>query len=328
MPHPMASAYWIMAPRRGELCAQALPALRPGEVLVKTLYGAISRGTESLVFNNLIPESQYDAMAAPFQEGSLPFPVKYGYISVGKVLEGSEDLLGRVVFCLYPHQSFYVVPVEHVVPLPPGLPPERAVLAANMETALNGLWDATPCLGDRIAIYGAGTVGFLLAWLSQSIPGTDVTLVDPDAAKAEVAQRLGLTLVPPEEAPTDCDLVIHASGNPEALTMALSSAGYEATVLEMSWFGERKVTLPLGEAFHSRRITLRSSQVGGVSATRSARKGYRRRMEIALGLLRSSELDALITGESAFEELPAVMERLADNGRGVLCHRIRYEINE
>ncbi len=328
MPHPMASAYWITAPRRGELRPQALPALRPGEVLVKTLYGAISRGTESLVFNNLIPESQYDAMAAPFQEGSLPFPVKYGYISVGKVLEGPEDLLGRAVFCLHPHQSAYVVPSEDVVPLPPDLPPERAVLAANMETALNGLWDATPCLGDRIAVYGAGTVGFLLAWLSQAIPGTEVTLVDPDISKAAVAQRLGLTLKPPEDAPTGCDLVIHASGVPEALAMALASAGYESTVLEMSWFGERKVTLPLGEAFHSQRITLRSSQVGGVSPTRNARKGHRRRMEIALDLLCARELEALITGESAFEELPDVMEKLADNGRGVLCHRIRYGIDQ
>lgn len=321
----MATAYWIVAPRCGELRDAELPVPGPAEVRVETLYSAISRGTESLVFNNLVPESQYELMAAPFQEGSFPYPVKYGYISVGKVREGPPALQGRSVFCLHPHQTGYVVPAESVVPLPEGLTAERAVLGANMETALNALWDASPCIGDRIAVFGAGTVGFLVAWLASAIPGTEVTLVDPDSSKRAFAERLGLVMKTPEDAPGECDLVVHASGVPAGLAMALASAGYEATVLEMSWFGDRDVSLPLGEAFHSRRITLRSSQVGGVSPARRARKDHRRRMEIALDLLRSEVLDCLITGESAFRDLPEVMQRLADDGQGVLCHRLRYD---
>lgn len=321
----MATAYWIVAPRRGELRDAELPVPGPDEVRVETLYSAISRGTESLVFNNLVPESQYELMAAPFQQGSFPYPVKYGYISVGKVRVGPPALQGRNVFCLHPHQTGYVVPAESVVPLPEGLPAERAVLGANMETALNAMWDASPCIGDRIAVFGAGTVGFLVAWLASAIPGTEVTLIDPDSSKRAFAERLGLLMKTPEDSPAECDLVVHASGVPAGLAMALASAGYEATVLEMSWFGDREVPLPLGEAFHSRRITLRSSQVGGVSPARRARKDHRRRMEIALGLLRAEALDCLITGESAFHDLPEVMQRLADDGRGVLCHRLRYD---
>ncbi|MBB3185292.1 threonine dehydrogenase-like Zn-dependent dehydrogenase [Halomonas fontilapidosi] len=324
MPHANATAFWVLAPGQGAVCEEALAMPGAGEVAVRTLYSGVSRGTESLVFGGLVPESEWQRMRAPFQEGDFPGPVKYGYISTGVVEAGEPSLMGREVFCLYPHQDRYVVPADAVVPLPEGLPASRAVLAANMETAINGVWDAAPGVGDRITVVGAGVTGSLIAWLCAAIPGTRTCLVDVSPGRAELAGALGIDFCLPDQAPADNDLVVHASGNPAGLRQALTLAGNEARVVEMSWFGSQAVTLPLGEAFHSRRLTLQASQVGHMPADHATRWDSRRRLALALDLLRDPCLDALITGESAFHELPAVMSRLAEGGGDVLCHRIRY----
>jgi threonine dehydrogenase-like Zn-dependent dehydrogenase len=317
--------YEITVPGSGRIVATRLPGRHEDQVLVRTRYSGISRGTETIVFRGEVPESQHAVMRAPFQEGDFPGPVKYGYSSVGDVVEGPPELEGRTVFCLYPHQDRYVVPASATTLVPDGVPPERAVLAANMETAVNGVWDARPGPGDRIVVLGAGVVGALVAWLCRQLPGTHVTLVDPDPTRAAVARHLALdfSAEPPVEA--NADLVVHASGNPTGLVDALALAGPEALVLELSWYGARPVTLPLGEAFHQRRLTIRSSQVGRLPPERVPRWGYGRRMALALELLAAPELDALLTGESSFEELPDVMDELARDGSGTLCHRIRYD---
>lgn len=332
MPTDSTSAFWTVPPGAGELRTEALPAMRTGDVRVRTLYSGISRGTESLVFRGEVPASEYQRMRAPFQQGDFPGPVKYGYISVGVVEDGigqpAAALRGRTVFCLHPHQQRYVVPADAVVPLPDGLPAARAVLAANMETAINAVWDAAPSVGDRIAVIGAGVVGTLVAWLCARIPGTQVELIDIDPRRAALAAALGLAFRGPGTAATagapECDLVIHASGCAAGLRSALALAGLEATVVEMSWFGQQAVALPLGEAFHAKRLTLRSSQVGHLPPARLPRWSYRRRMELALSLLVDHDLDALISGESDFADLPELMPALAADGTGVLCHRIRY----
>jgi threonine dehydrogenase-like Zn-dependent dehydrogenase len=305
-------------------------------VLVRALYSGISRGTEALVFRGEVPPSQHEVMRAPFQEGDFPGPVKYGYSSVGEVLEasgGSESsegignagsLVGQHVFCLHPHQDLYRVPARAVSVLPDGLPPERAVLGANMETALNAVWDGGPSVGDRIVVIGGGVVGLLVAWLCQQIPAVRVSLVDIDPSREDVARGLGLEFSDGAPAGADADWVFHASGSPQGLEAALSVAGVEATVVELSWYGSRSVALPLGEAFHSRRLTLRSSQVGRVPVDRAPRWDHARRLGVALELLCDERLDLLISGESDFETLPEVMGRLAEDGRGILCHRIRY----
>ena len=156
-----ARAYWLREPGSGEIRSADLPDPGPGEVLVRTLVSGVSRGTEALVFRGGVPESQYAAMRAPFQEGDFPGPVKYGYLNVGLVEAGPHDLVGRTVFCLYPHQTAYVVPAEAVTVVPDDVPARRAVLAGAVETAVNALWDARPLLGDRVAVVGAGMVGLL-----------------------------------------------------------------------------------------------------------------------------------------------------------------------
>ena len=322
--HDEARAFWVTAPGHGEIRSEALPEPAGGDVLVQALYSGVSRGTEALVFGGHIPSSEWTRMRAPFQAGEFPAPVKYGYASVGRVVRGPHELTGRTVFVLYPHQTRFVVPAAAVHVLPDGIPPARAVLAANLETALNGVWDARPHVGDRISVIGAGTVGCLAAWLASRIGGCEVELVDINSRRAAVATALGVRFAEPAAATRDADVVIHASGSPAGLELALQIAGDEATIVEMSWFGDQAVPLSLGGAFHARRLTIASSQVGRVAASQRPRWTTARRMQLALTLLDHAALDVLITGDDDFERLPEVMAKLARSPGDAICHRINY----
>jgi threonine dehydrogenase-like Zn-dependent dehydrogenase len=323
VPHD-ARAFWVAAPGRGEIRTEPVASPAGGEVLVRAIYSGISRGTESLVFRGRVPPSEFERMRAPFQAGRFPAPVKYGYASVGEVEDGPPDLVGRLVFTLYPHQTRYVVPASAVHVLPAGTAPGRAVLAANLETAINAIWDARPHVGDRISVIGAGTVGCLIAWLGGRIAGCDVELVDINPARAVVARALGVRFASPVTASDHADIVLHASGSASGLDVALRVAGFESTIVEVSWYGDVPVPALLGGAFHARRLTLRSSQVGHVATSQRTRWDTRRRMGLALTLLADPVLDVLITGESEFDALPRVMADLATAPGDALCHRIRY----
>ncbi|GAB2713569.1 zinc-dependent alcohol dehydrogenase [Streptomyces bullii] len=318
-----ARAFWIDSPGLGAIRDVALPEPGEGDVVVRTLCSGVSRGTETLVFRGGVPASQHAAMRAPFQEGDFPGPVKYGYLNVGVVEEGPDSLRGRTVFCLYPHQTRYVVPAHAVTVVPDAVPAERAVLAGTVETAVNALWDAAPLVGDRIAVVGGGMVGCSVAALLARFPGVRLQLVDADPGRAATAEALGVDFAAPGDALGDCDLVVHASATERGLARSLELLAAEGTVLELSWYGDRRVSLPLGEDFHSRRLVIRSSQVGTVSPRRAGRS-YADRLALALDLLAAPALDALVTGESAFEELPDVLPRLASGDIPALCHRVRY----
>jgi threonine dehydrogenase-like Zn-dependent dehydrogenase len=322
---PEARAFWVTAPGRGEIRAHRLRSPGPGELLIRTRRSAISRGTESLVFRGEVPQSEWRRMRCPFQEGEFPAPVKYGYSAIGIVEDGPAEALGRRVFCLHPHQDRFVVPGDAVVDVPDAVPDRRAALAANMESAINGMWDAAPGPGDRIAVIGAGVVGCLVGALAARLPGAEVELIDIDATREDIARAVGCRFATPEKASPEADLVIHASGSPAGLANALTIAGFEATVVEMSWYGTRIVPLELGGAFHSRRLILRSSQVGAVPAARRQRWPLRRRLILALSVLREPVFDILLSGETEFTALPALMPRLAASSAGILCHTLRYD---
>jgi len=319
-----ADAFWIRAPGEGEIRSATLPDPGPDEVLVRTRYSGISRGTETLVFSGGVPASQYTAMRAPFQEGDFPGPVKYGYLNVGVVEEGPSGLLGRTVFCLYPHQTAYVVPAAAVVPVPDGVPPARAVLAGTVETAVNALWDAAPLIGDRITVVGAGMVGCCVAGVLARFPGVRVQLVGADPDRAGVAEALGVEFALPADAAGGRDLVVHASATSAGLQRSLDLLAPEGTVIELSWYGDRAVSVSLGGSFHSGRLNIRSSQVGAVSPARRASRTFTDRLALALELLHDPAFDALITGESRFEELPDVFVRIAAGTLPALCHLITY----
>ncbi len=320
-----AHAFWLRSPGHGEIRAAALEDPGPDEVLIRTVCSGVSRGTETLVFRGAVPPDQYTTMRAPFQEGDFPGPVKYGYLSVGTVEEGPAELRGRTVFCLYPHQSAYVVPESAVTVVPEDVPAARAVLAGTVETAINALWDAAPLLGDRVAVVGAGMVGCCVARLLAGFPATRVTLVDVDAGRAEVAAALGVEFALPDEAAGARDLVVHASATSAGLQRSLELLAPERTVLDLSWYGEEEVRLSLGGAFHSGRLGIRASQVGTLSPARAGSRTSAERLTLALELLRDPAFDALLTGRSRFRELPDVIARLADGRLPALCHTITYE---
>lgn len=316
-------AFWVTAPGRGAIYTQTMPAPKADELTVRALYSGISRGTERLIWQGNVPLSQYQRMRAPFQEGEFPAPVKYGYANVGVVEHGPDDWQGQVIFALYPHQSRYYLPTQAAFRLPEGLAPERAILAANAETALNACWDICPRPGEQIRVVGAGVVGCLVASLCHSLPGTHVELIDVNPERQTLADALGLRFATPEQARGDADQIIHASATEAGLNLALELAGDEAKVTELSWYGDQAPRVALGEAFHSRRLTLRSSQVGQISPAMRPRWDYRRRMQKALEITAAHpEWAALIDAQSAFEQLPQTMPSIVA-GHG-LCHRIDY----
>lgn len=323
-----AQAFWVTRPGHGAIQSEPLPAMGQNDVRVRALYSGVSRGTESLVFHGRVPSSETQRMRAPFQVGEFPGPVKYGYCSVGRVTHGPQALVDQTVFCLHPHQDRYIVPATMVVPVPADVPAYRAVLAANMETAINGVWDANPMLGERVCVVGGGVVGALVAYLCARIAGVQVQLIDINGEREALADALGVPFALPEQAPADQDCVIHASGHPEGLRLAMSLVGQEGRVIEMSWFGEGDVALPLGGAFHSQRLTLRASQVGQLPAKLQPRWNYQRRLALALRLLADPTLDVLISGESNFMDLPALASALFGPGSKALCHRIRYPVQD
>lgn len=317
-----ARALWTVAPGRAEIREEALSSPGPDEAMVRGLASGISRGTERLVLEGRVPASQWAAMRAPLMAGGFPFPVKYGYAAVGVVEDGPAALRNRRVFCLHPHQDRFVAPASMCVPVPEAVPDSRAVLAANMETAVNILWDARPLAGERALVVGAGVVGLLAAALLARVPGVELAVCDRDPSRAGAAEALGLRFCAPEEAPGGRDLVLHASGNPDGLRLALRVAGFEGRIVEASWFGDSEASLPLGEDFHARRLSLLSSQVGAVAPAMRGRRSHAERLALALALLEDARFGALLGPATPFAELPARYPALLAGGGG--CPVVTY----
>lgn len=323
----MARALWTVSEGRCEIREETLPSRAPDQALVRTLASGISRGTERLVLTGRVPESQYAAMRCPFQAGDFPFPVKYGYSAVGVVEDGPAALVGRRIFCLHPHQDRFLAPAGMCIPVPDDVPDARAVLAANMETAVNILWDARPLAGERALVIGAGVVGLLVAALLTRMPGMEVVVCDLDPRRRAVVEALGATFAAPEDAPAGRDLVIHASADPAGLRRALELCAFEARIIEASWYGTREAALSLGEAFHAKRLQIVSTQVGAVAPAMRGRRSHGERMALALSLLANQRFDALLAPATPFAGLAAAMPGLLSPPPGAaapLCPVVAY----
>jgi threonine dehydrogenase-like Zn-dependent dehydrogenase len=322
-----ARALWSVAPGRCEIRTEHLPPRAPDQALVRMTASGVSRGTERLVLMGRVPGSQHAAMRCPFQAGDFAFPVKYGYAGVGVVEDGPAALAGRRVFVLHPHQDRFVAPAAMCNPIPDGVPDARAVLAANMETAVNVLWDARPLAGERALVIGAGVVGLLVAALLAPMPGMEVAVCDIDPRRRAIAEALGARFCQPEEAPAERDLVIHASADPAGLRRALDLAGFEGRIVEASWFGAREASLPLGEAFHAKRLSIVSTQVGAIAPAMRGRRTHAQRMRLALALLADARLDALVGPATRFDDLAEALPRLLNPPPGQpapLCPLVLY----
>jgi threonine dehydrogenase-like Zn-dependent dehydrogenase len=324
-----ARAFWTVAPGRGELREETLAAgkedvddrAKPGhdvgnDLLVRALASGVSRGTEALVFAGRVPVSQRQAMRAPLMGGEFPFPVKYGYSTVGRTQSGAR------VFALHPHQDVFLAPPAMCIPVPDFVPTRRAVLAANTETALNLLWDARPIAGERILLIGAGVVGLLAASLLARYPAVRVTVVDIDPAREPLVRQFGCDFATPAAAPREQELIVHTSAAEAGLQLAFDCAAFEARIVEASWYGDNVPRVPLGEAFHARRLRLISSQVGAIARPMRFRRTHAERLATALELLVDHRYDSLLEGPTRFEDMPEAMPRIL--APGGLCHVITY----
>ena len=321
----ISTALWYTAPYQVELKSQPFPdRCKPKYLRVKAKYGAISKGTERLVFSKMVPESEWKRMRCPFQIGDFPFPVKYGYSMVGKVIQGNRNLLNQDVFVLHPHESLFDVPINSVVPIPKEVPANRAVLGANMETALNAIWDSNPLPGDEISVIGGGVIGCLVAYLVNKIPGTSVTLIDKNPIRHELAQLFGMQFSQTCNAVSNQDIVYHATGNPPGLDAAIEIAGNEAKIIEMSWYGSTESRINLGGAFHSKRLKILSSQVGQIAAERCSRWTHFRRLSMAIKLLNDPTLDKLLTHVFPFHDLEQEISTILATDNDILCPVIKY----
>ncbi|MDR6688949.1 threonine dehydrogenase-like Zn-dependent dehydrogenase [Arthrobacter sp. 1088] len=318
-----AQAYWVTESGHGELRPEAIPTPGPKEALVRTLYSGVSRGTERVVHEGRVPERVADLMHAPHQEGDFPGPVKYGYLSVGVVEQGPDNWTGKTVFSLHPHQDFYVVPTSQLTAIPEGVPARRAVLTGIVEVAINALWEAGPRLGDRVAVVGGGLVGGVLATILRKYPLGRLQLVDADADKRSLAEKLNIDFALPDEAENDCDIVFHCSASNEGLKLSLQLAGDDSDVIELSWFADKEVSLPLGEDFHARRLTIRSSQVGAVALPRRHRRTNAQRLQLAAATLKDPLFDAFLSSECQFQNLPITLVKLFEKPGG-FCHVVAY----
>lgn len=328
----IATALWSSGHHSSALITETLAPPTRGEVEVRTLHSGISRGTESLVYAGAVPKSVSASMRAPFQQGNFGDPVKYGYLSVGLVTDVGDShddaLLGQRVFCLYPHQDRYVVPREAITVVPYAVPSDRATLAGVLEVAINVVWDSAPALGDRIAVIGCGLVGASVAMVLSQFPLQRLTLVDPAPRSADLAQSLGASWTTPDNLPNDFDTVVHCSGTQEGLALGLSALAYEGEVVEASWFGQDSPYVPLGHDFHSKRLSIRSSQVSSVAARNRARRTRSDRMALAMEQLHRPIYDDLITGRTPLDQLPQTLDDVSTGARPGWLEVIDYPESE
>lgn len=333
--HSWAHSFWSSGQASGEIRLQSLAAPGPGEVLIAALHSGISRGSESLVYAGHVPPAVMDTMRAPFQEGDFPGPVKYGYLSVGRIVElGPETVsgvieasglgVGQRVFALFPHQDRYVIPIEAASGIPDGVPSARAVLAGVVETAINAVWDAAPKWGERIAVVGCGLVGASLCALLRDFPLSRLVVIDPHPRAAALAEHLRIEVLTPAEVSGEFDTVLHCSGTEDGLALGLSLLGFEGELIEVSWFGQHSPTVPLGGDFHAKRLTIRASQVSAVALSARQRRSHRDRMELALAELQDPFYDVLLSDHTTLAALPETMAAIASGQLLGWCHVVDY----
>jgi 2-desacetyl-2-hydroxyethyl bacteriochlorophyllide A dehydrogenase len=317
---------YFTAPGQVEVRQVSLPPLTQGQLLVETIYSAISPGTEMLVYRGQFPKDLSDAHDT--LSSGLSYPTSYGYASVGKVVKISKEMrhrwLGRLVFAFQPHASHFIVTPDELFPLPEGMDPETACFLPNMETAVNFVQDAAPILGERALVFGQGIVGLLTTALLAEFPLAALVTCDryPLRREASLALSASAALDPNETGfreqvrdllPSGADLSLELSGAPAALDDAIALTGFGGRVLIGSWYGEKKVTLDLGGAFHRSRIKLIASQVSTLSPQLSARWDKSRRMEVAWKALERIRPEKWITHRFPLENASQAYHLLDEN---------------
>jgi 2-desacetyl-2-hydroxyethyl bacteriochlorophyllide A dehydrogenase len=317
-----ARALWFTAPRTVEFRPEKVPSPKPGEVRVQAVVSAISHGTEMLVYRGEVPTDL--PLDLPTLAGDYAFPIKYGYASVGRVVDAGVEHLspGDLVFVHHPHQDAFVIPADLPVRLPEGIDPTIGLFFANLETALNVVLDTPLQLGETALVFGQGVVGLLVTQLLKLAGAGKVLAVEPLKKRRELALEVGAdeTFEPDEDlrgpilaatAGRGADVAVEASSSGAALQAAVGAVATEGTVVVASWYGTRPVTLALGGHFHRGRVRLRSSQVGRIDPELGPRWDLARRTEAVLGLLPRLRLKELVSHQILFDDAPEAY-RLVD----------------
>ncbi|HWN99800.1 MAG TPA: zinc-binding dehydrogenase [Blastocatellia bacterium] len=326
-----AVSVWFTSPRTVELRAASARPPSSGEVRIEALYSGISHGSEMMVYRGEVPPGLALDATLPTLQGSCTFPVKYGYASVGRVVDIGSDVSGLsegdLVFAFNPHETCYTVPATVVIRLPQKLDPPIGVFAANIETALNSLLDAAPRLGERVVVIGQGVVGLLITQLARRAGASLVITSDLYETRRRLSLSAGADLavdpstdslserVAAMTRGTGADVVIEASGQPRALDDAIGIAALEGRVVVVSWYGTKRADLALGSDFHRKRLTLRSSQVSNIDPSLAPRWTVSRRRELAVGYLNELLLDDLISHVLTYDRA-AEAYRLIDEQPG------------
>ncbi len=330
-----ASALVFTGPREVALEERPVESPGPDEVLVRSRVSAISPGTELLVYRGDAPTDLEADVSIDALEGDLSFPTRYGYATVGEVVEtgpGAEGYHGERVFAFHPHQSRFCAGVPELFISPPDLDDEALALLPTAETATNLLLDGGPRVGERVVVFGAGVVGLATVRLLAELSLEELVVVEPLEGRRELARAFGADrTVPPgatgtfaDSDPPGADLVYEVSGQPEALDAALSVAGYDGRVVVGSWYGSKRADLDLGGSFHRDRIGVTSSQVSTISPELRGRWSRERRRGTALDALRRIDTDRLVTDRVPFRSAPAAYERLDTDPERTLQVLLEY----
>ncbi|MEN0004557.1 MAG: zinc-binding alcohol dehydrogenase [Bacteroidota bacterium] len=316
------NALWHLSSSTSSLLSSAIPAPKEGQCLVKSEFSLISLGTERLVASGAVPVDLHQNMRVPYMEGSFELPVKYGYSLVGQVVTQGYPLSGKKVHLMHPHQSYCIVEAEALTLIPEKVPIRRAVLASNLETAVNAVWDSQVQIGDRVLVVGFGMIGALTALLLQQIAGVEVYIAERLPQRRALAQQLDFQLLAEE---TDFDITFHTSSSSSGLQMAIDRLGYEGTSVELSWYGTKEVSMQLGASFHQQRKRLIASQVGQVPGSKQNRWDYRRRKQLVFQLLQQEKFDQLLTHEISLSEAPALFGKLREGTLEGIGWTIKYD---
>ena len=320
-----AHGLWFLGANQFSIREETLRSPSTPYCVVKSICSGISQGTEQLVYSEAVPESIQHQMRCPYMGGDFPFPIKYGYSLVGEVVEGPENIVGRNVHMLHPHQDYGCVHPRDIYLLDDGILPEKAILASNMETAVNAVWDSQVTLGDRVLVVGFGNVGSLVARILSLSMGVEMFVTDTSALKRSMAQKMGFNVCEISQLKEEFDISFNVSASADGLQTAIDAVGYEGKIIELSWYGNRAVSLQLGGDFHIQRKTIISSQVSHIPSHRLARWDTIRRKKLVFSLLKQPEFEEHVTHNLRFSELPRILSESRSLFQDNLMIAVHYD---
>jgi len=296
----------------------------PSFLKIQSHFSLISTGTERLVACGEVPGSVHDDMKVPYMEGAFPFPIKYGYSLVGKVITEGHSMTGKLVHAMHPHQDFCLINESDLFEIHSNIPAQRATLASNLETALTAVWDAQVNIGDRVLIVGFGLIGSLIARLLSFIPAIYFQIIEIDKERIQHAEKLGFPVSAILRKHSKFDIAFHTSATAEGLQTCIDGVGLEGKIIELSWYGKKPVKINMGGSFHSQRKQIISSQVGKLPSKYNARWDMKRRKKVVFELLENALFDQQITHFIKFVDTPTFFADLRAGKAKGLAYCIEY----